>query len=190
MPDGSVNNSGCGKDTACCDTCNRAIGETCTGAGDVCCDGATCCGDGCRDTNFDENNCGECGHVCGTGLTCCSGQCVDLLTDVNNCTECGNACPTSLPNASVSCGKGLDDNGQEGRGCVFTCFGAFRDCNDDPADGCEVDIDTNDNCGTCSPTNCAATPGNICVGCKCGAPGTGSICQPVGNARLIRRGCC
>jgi uncharacterized protein YjbI with pentapeptide repeats len=183
-----VNNSGCGKGTACCDTCNRKIGETCTGAGDVCCGGATCCEDGCRDLRSDENNCGECGNVCGSGLTCCDGQCVDVLTDMNNCTECGNVCPTTLPNAEVFCGVGLDDQGRQARGCVFLCGTNFRDCNDDPEDGCEVEIFNNNlHCGTCSDTNCEAN-NLVCKGCLCVPPdGLSTICQPVGNARLIRR---
>lgn len=190
-----LNNAGCGNATACCETCNRDIGETCTGAGDVCCAGAECCPDGCRDLNVAENNCGACGAACGAGLTCCSGQCVDLLTDENNCTECGNVCPTSLPNADVYCGLGKDDNGQEVRGCVFQCGRDFRDCNDDPDDGCEVRIFNNDlNCGGCG-TNCGdITPQDpndpfVCKGCKCGLRNSpvSTQCQELSSARLIRR---
>jgi uncharacterized protein YjbI with pentapeptide repeats len=183
-----INNSGCDKGTNCCDTCNRAIGETCMGAGDVCCDGATCCDDGCRDLSSDENNCGACGNVCDPGLTCCGGECVDLDTDLNNCTVCGNVCPTSLPNAEVLCGAGLDYDGQPVRGCVFLCGTNFRDCNEDPFDGCEVEIFNNNlHCGTCSDTNCEAN-NEVCKGCRCVPPGgLSTICQPVGNARLIRR---
>jgi uncharacterized protein YjbI with pentapeptide repeats len=183
-----VNNSGCGKGTACCDTCNRAIGEICTGSGDVCCDGATCCDDGCRDLSSDENNCGACGNVCEPGLTCCGGECVDLDTDLNNCTACGNVCPATLPNADVFCGLGKNDQGEDERGCVFLCGADFRDCNDDPVDGCETQIRNNNfHCGTCSDTDCAAN-GEECKGCRCVPPvGLSTICQPVSSARLIRR---
>jgi hypothetical protein len=218
-----VNNSGCGKDNGCCQTCVD-IGDTGCAIGGECCGGAECTGNGdgvctcpqdapiicdeaCVDLQSDDANCGECGNVCpsdetcqggvcrcgsnpacGSGLTCCGGECVNLLTNPNHCTECGNACPATLPHADVFCGLGLDDRGRERRGCVFLCGNNFRDCNDDWEDGCEVEIFNNNlHCGTCSNTNCEAS-GQVCKGCRCLPPGDMSTtCQPVGNARLIRR---
>lgn len=51
----------------------------------------------------------------------------DLQTDENNCGTCGTVCSTT--NASSTCTAGA---------CVLTCTGGFRDCNGNPADGCEA----------------------------------------------------
>ena len=190
-----------------------ALGGSCCGGGVcqnnicVCPAGQTNCDGVCRDLQNDADNCGACGDACpageicvngecrcgtnptcASGLTCCSGECVDLLTDPNNCTRCGNACPASLPNGDVFCGVGLDDNGNEARGCVLLCGDNFRDCNNDYRDGCEVEIRNNNfNCGTCSPTDCVAS-GNVCKGCRCVPPdGFSTTCQPVGLGKIIRR---
>lgn len=171
----TYNNSGCGKASKCCQTCVPVDETGCTRGG-ACCGGAECTGGG-------EGTC-----TCPAGLTNCNGVCVDLLTDMNNCAQCGNVCPTSLPNADVFCGEGVDENNEPAYGCVFLCGRDFRDCNDDPDDGCEVEIrDNNFHCGTCANTDCAAT-GKECKGCTCLPPGgTSSICQEVTNAKVIRR---
>jgi hypothetical protein len=200
-----IGGRGCALGGECCG------GAECTRTGDGVCtcpqDAPDTCDGVCVDLQTDETNCGECGVVCpegetcqggicrcgdaptcANGLTCCGGECVDLDTNMNNCTECGNVCPSSLPNAEVFCGLGLDDQGRQVRGCVFLCGTNYRDCNDDPEDGCEVEIFNNNlHCGTCSNTNCEAN-NEVCKGCRCVPPnGLSTICQPVGNARLIRR---
>ena len=71
----------------------RDIGEICTGNGDVCCAGAECCPDGCRDLNVDENNCGACGNACGAGTSCSNGYCCP-----NGTRACGDVCvPMAMP---------------------------------------------------------------------------------------------
>jgi hypothetical protein len=227
MPDGSVNNSGCNKGTACCQTCVE-IGEPRCAIGGSCCGGAECTGSGdgicacpagetdcsgvCVDLQTDEPNCGACGRACpagetcrggdcqcgdgdtcAVGLTCCNGSCVNLLTDLDNCTECGNVCPRPLANATVECGPGFDEDDRPGYGCTYMCQSNYRDCDGDPLNGCERAIfnDPN-NCGDCDNTCPAGSP--RCCGCKCfeSLPPNPpvvpcSTCQPVGNARLIRR---
>jgi hypothetical protein len=135
-------------------TCNAGFGN-CDGQG----------ADGCEDNlNTDKNNCGGCGVACqaiNTSSTSCSGgACVPVCaagfgncdgngingcedntnTDSNNCGTCGHKC--NLANASSTCSAG---------GCVITsCNAGFADCNNNPADGCEVNTNTNDaNCGGC-----------------------------------------
>ncbi len=80
MPDGSENNSGCGKGTTCCPTCDAA--NPCP-TGQLCCNGrcrnVECCGTGQQST-------------CPSGQTCCGNACFDLDDDIDNCGACGNAC--------------------------------------------------------------------------------------------------
>jgi hypothetical protein len=126
--------------------------------------------DGCE-TNAaaDPNNCGTCGNACvlpNATASCVGGACqvgvcspgyfncnnlsadgceVYVLGDANNCGACGNVC--SFPNASGTCSNGT---------CQFgACNPGYADCNNNPADGCEVYVlgDAN-NCGAC---------GNVCT---------------------------
>jgi hypothetical protein len=58
-----------------------------------------------------------------------------------SCGSCGVACPAA-PNATPACSNGL---------CKLTCAEGFADCNNDPLDGCEVELATNAaNCGMCN----------------------------------------
>ena len=204
-----IEDTGCAIGGECCG------GAECTGNGDGVCtcpqDAPETCNGVCVDLQSDEANCGACGVVCpegetcqagacrcggsrtcGSGLTCCSGTCVDLLTDLNNCTACGNVCPPQLANAEVACGPGFDENDQPGYGCTYLCQANYRDCDGDPINGCERRIsDDPNNCGDCDSTCPTARP--RCCGCQCfepvppDGPNLCSTCQPVGNARLIRR---
>lgn len=90
----------------------------------VCPPGLKKCGNKCRTTYNDPDNCGTCGHscaadevcrkgvcvsfgttptVCGAGETNCSGTCADLDVDPDNCGTCGNACGVGETCASGSC---------------------------------------------------------------------------------------
>jgi hypothetical protein len=88
-----------------------------------------------------------CGTECGDGLANCDKQnatgCeVSIRTDLNNCGSCGNVC--DLPHATAECSAG------ECRIVSDACELGYQDCNGDPADGCEVNLKTNElNCGTC-----------------------------------------
>ncbi len=98
MPDGTENNSGCNKGTACCPTCTS---DTQCEDGERCCEGrcqaVECCGDGVRSNCEDgqvccDNQCVE-GECCGQGVrgncdageVCCDGLC-----------ESGDACCEAL----------------------------------------------------------------------------------------------
>jgi len=122
-------------------------------------------GDGCETDLGAPANCGACGEkcpndkpyctggkctsiVCDEGSADCNGDNVMCETDlrtVNNCGACGVACG-SVANASVSC----SDAGT----CEPTCNSGFNSCDDSFSNGCETDIRTLANCGTCG-TSCA-----------------------------------
>jgi hypothetical protein len=96
----------------------------------------------------DVKNCGSCGNACAQGLICKQGGCT--------CPNC------NIPNASALCVNNM---------CVFDkCNPGFADCNNNKADGCEVNL-TNDknNCGQCGTVCPLQTPycGNsMCInGC-------------------------
>jgi hypothetical protein len=125
----------------------------------------------CEPSDFDSNNCGACGHVCGAtevcfngacqsvcanGLSLCGTACADLATDVNNCGACSKKCNSTR--ANVACVSGV---------CNITCRKSGANCDGDPSNGCEVDLDVDSkNCGAC---------GHDCLGGPCMA----GKCQPL-----------
>ena len=119
---------------------------------------------GCETTlAVDVNNCGACNNICAAAPngspTCVASKCALLCNgtfrdcdgnlangcetnstaDVNNCGACGKACPNpgnTIPNCANSI-------------CGFTCIQGFSDCDGNPANGCEVNLNTSQNCGGC-----------------------------------------
>lgn len=147
--------------------------------------------DGCEvDVLQDANNCGACGNACGDGVTCiegrcgcppglteCYGECIDATSDDNNCGACGNlckdpddACSPLQPNTKYGCADSKCGNKM--------CAPGYADCNGDVGqsacggDGCEVEIDTKDNCGGCGIA--CTKPHQECVnegnGLECAVP--------------------
>ncbi len=109
-------------------------------------------------TGTDVNNCGACGNKCGNGLVCVNGGCT--------CAKCNFA------NAASSCVNNV---------CVMgACVQGFADCNNNPNDGCEVNLLSDKNncngCGMACPNNlpncgngvCTAMPICVRVGWKTG----------------------
>ena len=150
-----------------------------TGYGD--CDNMAA--NGCE-TNLTNNlsNCGTCGHVClplpNSTVACVSSACgigscnagyancdnmtangceVNITNNLNNCGGCGVVCP-GYPNANASCVSSACSMG--------TCNAGYANCDNMTANGCEVNLTSNDaNCGSC---------GHICPGIQhCVA----SVCQ-------------
>jgi hypothetical protein len=95
---------------------------------------------------------------------------VDLSTSVSHCGRCGNACVGA--NGTPMCTSGV---------CAFTCNDGFGDCDMNPANGCEVNLNTaQPHCGRCGnacpvPTGGSAT----CAGGTCGAlcPAGRTLCD-------------
>ena len=178
----NVNNCG-----ACGNVCsfNNAVGACSAGAchigscnagfGDCNLNGA----DGCE-TNLtaNVNNCGTCGNVCSfanASGACSAGAChigscnsgfgdcnsngadgceTNLTNNVTNCGACGNVC--SFNHAVGACAAGA---------CMIgSCNAGFGNCDSNPANGCEVNLQTDtNNCGAC---------GHVCGGtqtCSAGA---------------------
>jgi hypothetical protein len=147
---------------------------------------------GCEaDLRASTQHCGACGRACTTpqGTPACNngvcavaacdtgrGDCdgnasngceVDVTGTVAHCGGCGRAC--NLANATASCAMG--------RCAVMACAEGFRDCDGDPANGCEVNTRAdNGNCGACG-TVCAA--GQVCAmgACTLSCPSGQTACQ-------------
>jgi hypothetical protein len=125
MPDGSTNDSGCGKGTACCPACDA---ENLCDPDERCCAGRCRAGNCCRNADCEDparpicrnNVCRPCtSHSqCGAGLRCCGGACVNTNTDEDNCGVCGLACADG-------------EECEDGDCCLpFTTFGNTEDTPD------------------------------------------------------------
>jgi hypothetical protein len=153
---------------------------------------------GCEvNTMTDASNCGSCGNACPFGpnstAVCINGGCalncfpgyancdnnptngceVDTTTDVNNCgtgqAACGAKCIT--PNATPVCAPSMP-GGTTGICEIQMCNAGFMDCDMNPVNGCEINIETNpSDCGGCG-TVC--TIANGVAGCANGMCTVGS----------------
>ncbi len=172
--------SDCGACARACSLANAASACTAAGAcvvascvaGFANCDGVAA--NGCEvylDT--DPARCGACsGRACAAGQLCeggacvascgasrlrCGGACVDTDRDARNCGSCGVAC-VDRPDARGVCEAGR---------CGLVCAGSRADCNGDPDDGCEADLTTERNCGSCG-RSCGV--GTRCLEGACRVP--------------------
>ncbi len=164
-----------------------------------CVTGQTCCTGTCFDLQRDPTHCGTCTTACSTTqataaciagacrLTCtagfgnCNANLADgceasVLSSLTNCGGCGMAC-------TFTRGMGLCATGA----CVVTaCDADFQDCDNNGANGCESNPNTDAmNCGRCGAP-CAG--GMTCSGGVCACP-TGqivcaSMCTNVQSDRL------
>ncbi|MFN8593179.1 MAG: pentapeptide repeat-containing protein [Thermomicrobiales bacterium] len=103
MPNGTINNAGCGKSASCCQTC-VAIGGVC-GAGGDCCGGAAC-----------QN--GVC--ACPVGTINCHGACKECCSDAN--------CSGSRSKCCKGICKGCCGDGDCGGNTPLCCNGACQSC--------------------------------------------------------------
>ncbi len=99
--------------------------------------------------------------TCATGFENCDGDpangCeVDTNDDPSNCGACGAPC--AVAHATPSC--------EMGTCAIATCDSGWTDCDDDPTDGCEANLQNDPmNCGACG----TACPGQVqCVIGLCG----------------------
>src|SRR5579872_4049697 len=226
-------------DNNSCGTCDNACigGKTCQNGqcvcpagrdpcGNVCCGpGETCCPDGCRNLNTDDNNCGTCGYpctggktcqnglcfcparrnpcgsvCCGPGETCCPDGCRNLNTDDNNCGTCGYPCTgvKTCQNGVCTCPSGRATCGSICCGPSETCCGGtctntmtdFSNCGGcgQPCHSPEAVICKNGIC-SCRPGwvdcgDCCCMP----VGATCCDPANGHYCPP--GKECCGAGCC
>ena len=142
-------------------------------------------GDGCEASVLnDPNNCGACGANCGAvphaRASCVNGMCTvgqcdpgfgncnnvdndgceaDVLADQKNCGACGKVCPGPA-NTVIQCNGGVC-------GAPGACLPAFKDCDNNMNNGCEIDINNDPkNCGSCGGSCGAAV--NAVAACKVG----------------------
>jgi hypothetical protein len=191
----------CGACGAACSTNNDT--PTCSSGkcSVVCTTGfANCDGNvanGCEtNTTNNVNNCASCGHVCpvagGTpactnsvcGVSSCQagyGNCDgnpsgcdnNLNTDPNNCGGCGLAC--FVANGTAGC--------TAGHCVVASCNAGFADCDGNAANGCEVNLKTNANCGMCGAVCALANATSSCSTGTCVLTAcTGTFANCDGNA--------
>jgi hypothetical protein len=130
-------------------------------------------------------NCGTCGNTCGslpnaisgcaagacvifacnTGFADCDGIAINgcevhLNSSTTNCGACGNSCGP-VANGISGCAGGT---------CVIlSCNPGFANCDGNPSNGCEVNLNSSiTNCGACG-NSCGSLPNAIsgCVGGSC-----------------------
>ena len=149
-------------------------------------------GNGCEaDLNSDAKNCASCGTACGAianaTIACAMGKCgigvcngtfkdcdkdpvngceSDSAADGKNCGMCGTVCP-NVANGVQGCAMGKCGIG--------SCNGGFADCDNNPANGCELPVAGDvKNCGGCAKV--CATPPNGSPTCTNGVCNTQCAC--------------
>lgn len=128
---------------------------------------------------------GTCSYACNSGLADCDGNfwgtgCEVNLNTYNNCGSCGNVCPDTYgTNGYPVCTNGVCGNTQ--------CGSGYSDCDNNPSNGCEANLNTDpNNCQTC---------GNVCPDTYtvCGNPTcTNGVCgnTPYDTSTDCYGGCC
>jgi hypothetical protein len=162
-------------------TCsNGACSLTTCDSGWADCDGSAATG---CETNTQTNvgNCGACGNACvyfNGGGVCVGGSC-NLATCVAGWGNCdGNAltgCETNTSSSVTSCGScgvvcsyahaaAACNNGVCAMGA---CQSGFADCDGTASNGCETDVTSIANCGTCGTACGYAHAGAACTSGNC-----------------------
>lgn len=156
--------SHCGECGNACSTDEVCRDSTCV----LECGDRTECNGACVNTQTDSAHCGECGNACAAnevcdrgncalecsgGLVACGTSCVDTSSDAAHCGDCDSACEAP-DNAVPVCARSE---------CAWECVAGFDDCDGDPSNGCESDLEKPSTCGSCT---------NVCSG----GPGTEATC--------------
>jgi hypothetical protein len=102
---------------------------------------------------------------CERGTADCNGRAEDgcevsLSSAIEHCGRCANAC-VSGPHSSATCSAGA---------CGLACERGFADCDGDPRNGCEVDLNSDAaHCGRCANAcRGGANASPVCAGGLCG----------------------
>ncbi len=119
--------------------------------------------------------------VCPAAAKACDDSCVSTTDPNFGCASVGCA-PCTLPNAVAICTPA-------GACALGACIGSFHDCDDNPANGCETDIDHDPaHCGGCMAPACVTTNGT--PGCSNGVCATGACDPGYGDCNgLVMDGC-
>src|SRR5690606_18913626 len=119
------------------DSCTGNAGELCETNIRTSVDHCGSCNQACEPKPNATVSCraGDCEFTCLSGFADVDGNpnngCeVNLMTNVNHCGTVNNKCP-SRANATLTCVEGA---------CGFTCLDGFGDCNGNPTDGCELNL--------------------------------------------------
>lgn len=123
------------------------------------------CGNACPGVDHGQPACnnGQCAFTCDSGWADCDGNpangCeVDTTTSVASCGSCGNAC-AGASHATPHCASSA---------CAWTCDAGWGNCDNDPANGCEVDTTTSvAHCGACGQACGSANGIPSCAGSVC-----------------------
>lgn len=84
---------------------------------------------------------------------------IDLSTSATDCGSCGHACGELT---------GVETGACSGGGCVVTCRSGFDDCDGDPDNGCEANLDVEvANCSGCGMACDFANGAGTCAGGTC-----------------------
>ena len=190
---GCVIHDDCPTGTLCAEatsTCDPGCNSDHPCAGDE-----RCCAGMCADVEADPENCGACLQVCSDNHgtpSCAAGECeigcdeyfddcdedarsngceTDLSEDAN-CGECDLQCETTNADESTCT---LDEEEDEYL-CVPACTTGYADDDDNPANGCELNIDD------CDADSCqnggVCTDGVDSFTCDCSGTGyTGQFCE-------------
>ncbi|WP_437834376.1 hypothetical protein [Sorangium sp. So ce1153] len=165
---------------------NGECGETVCPAGRGDCNGDP--EDSCEvNLAADPQNCGACGGLCtvanGTGKCtasgCAIGTCEPGFSDCDG--DYDNGCETNTETSLSHCGgcgetctiAGGTPKCEGGECQVRTCNSGMGDCDGDPDNGCETNINSNQtNCGACAAAggvNCNTIYANATATCQTGA---------------------
>jgi hypothetical protein len=201
MPDGSINNSGCGGGTSCCPTCDERRpcpdGQKCCNGKCVTCPAATDCKDQVCDGGRcvlanKQNGVGCpggvcCGGTCQAGKTCCdSAQCNGQVCCNGTCCTGGaqcvggqcqtcnsTTCPRGCCNAQGQCVSPPTNQACGIKGVACQPCPDGKTC-DDTTGTCVCKPNCKDK--VCGSDGCGKTCGTCPAGTECNGSGTACVC--------------
>jgi len=175
----------CSPTGTCLLGCDLSKGKDCP-SGSICCNmmclpssTVTSCGTACGNVvncvatlqNAMSVGCsmGACTFACKSGYGNCDGNNANgCETNLNSAATCGSSCMTA-----INCGSTVKNATAIGCSmgtCTFTCASGYGDCDGNPTNGCETNINTPTSCGTTciNKVNCTSTVMNA-TNISCGS---------------------